>query len=187
MELDIPTLETERLRLRPFREDDHVALFELMQDPDVMRFIGDPRLPADRRIPSRLDVWRNMASWIGHWALRGYGIWAAEERADGALIGRIGFMNPAGWPALELGYMLGKPYWGRGYATEGCRAALAWGFETAGFDRVVSLIDPANSASIAVATRLGETLDGEAELVGQRLGVYAIDRATWEARRAASG
>jgi RimJ/RimL family protein N-acetyltransferase len=180
MEVEIPTLRTARLVLRPFREEDHVPLHAMMQDPDVVRFIGD------RKTPTRQEAWRAIAGWIGHWALRGYGAWAVEERVSGALIGRIGFINPAEWPALELGYMLGKAYWGRGFATEGCRAALDWGFGSAGFERVISLIDPTNTASIAVATRLGESLAGEAELLGHRLGVYAIDRATWQAQRGAS-
>ncbi len=177
MELEIPTLQTERLVLRPFREEDHLPLHALMQDPEVVRFINEGRRP------SLQEAWRAIAGWIGHWALRGYGAWAVEGRASGELIGRIGFINPAEWPALELGYMLGRRYWGRGFASEGCRAALEWGFTTAKFERVISLIDPANTASIAVATRLGETPAGQAELLGHRLRVYAIDRATWEASR----
>lgn len=179
MELAIPTLDTERLRLRPWREEDHLALHELMQDDDVVRFINDGRRP------TLAEAWRMVSGWVGHWALRGYGAWAAEERTSGQLVGRIGFINPVGWPGLELGYMLGKPFWGRGYATEGGRAALTWGFGERGFDRVISLIDPANTPSIAVATRLGETRAGEAELLGHQLRVYAIDRPTWEAQQSA--
>jgi len=173
--LDIPTLSTERLTLRPFREEDHVALHDLMQDPEVVHFINE-----DRR-PTLPEAWRMVSGWLGHWALRGYGAWAVEERASGVLVGRIGFINPVGWPGLELGYMLGRPYWGRGYATEGGIAALDWGFGVQGFERVISLIDPLNNASIAVATRLGEVHVGEAELLGHQLRIYAIDRAAWEA------
>jgi len=55
---------------------------------------------------------------IGHWTLRGYGTWAVERKSDGAFIGRVGLINPEGWPGLEVGWTLGKPYWGQGYATE---------------------------------------------------------------------
>jgi RimJ/RimL family protein N-acetyltransferase len=79
--------------------------------------------------------------------------------------------------------VLGRDWWGRGYATEAANAAMDWGFATTGFDRLISLIDPANAASIAVAERLGETLDGETDLLGHRVLVYAIDRATWSARQ----
>jgi len=173
MELDYPILQTSRLRLRPFTEADVAALHALMQDQDVMRYVGD------RRVPTLQEAWRAVAGWIGHWALRGYGMWAIEERASGDVVGRAGLINPADWPGPEVGYLLGRAWWGRGYATEAARAALDWGFATVGFDRLISLIDPDNEASIAVAGRLGETLDGETELWGNRVLIYAIDRGSW--------
>lgn len=100
MEIRIPTLETERLILRPFREEDVEPLFELMQDPDVVRYIGD------RQLPSRQDCWRAVAGWIGHWALRGYGLWS-ETGCDLAITapmepkgadGDAGLARGAQWP-----------------------------------------------------------------------------------------
>jgi RimJ/RimL family protein N-acetyltransferase len=177
VKLEIPTIETERLALRPLREADVEPLYAIMQDPDVMRYIGD------RQIPTLQDTWRGVAAWIGHWALRGYGLWAVEERGSGDLIGRIGLHYPIGWPGPEVGYMLGKRWWGRGYATEAATGAMDWGFETIGFDRLISLIDPGNAASIGVATKLGESLAGETELYGKRVLIYGIDRSAWQARR----
>ena len=174
MEIACPIVDTPRLRLRPFTEGDVAALHALMQDPEVMRYVGD------RRVPTLQETWRAVAGWLGHWALRGYGMWAIEERDVGAVIGRAGIINPADWPGPEVGYVLGRDWWGRGYATEAARAAMEWGFATIGFDRLISLIDPANTASIAVAERLGEKLAGETDLLGHRVLVYAIDRATWE-------
>jgi RimJ/RimL family protein N-acetyltransferase len=178
MRLEIPTIETERLILRAFAPDDVHPLHRLMQDADVMRYVGD------RRVPTLQETWRAVAGWIGHWALRGYGMWAVQERENGAVVGRAGIINPADWPGPEVGYLLGRAWWGRGYATEAAAAAMDWGFTTIGFERLISLIDPANAASIAVAERLGETLDGETDLWGNRVLVYAIDRATWSAQRA---
>jgi RimJ/RimL family protein N-acetyltransferase len=178
MQLAIPTLETERLTLRPFREEDVAAFFELSQDPDVVRYVGD------RRVPTLQEAWRGAAAWIGHWALRGYGQWAIEERSSGRLIGRAGIINPVDWPGPEVGYLLGRDWWGHGYATEAARAAMDWGFREIGFDELISLIDPANAASIAVATRLGESLRGDTELWGNRVLIYAISRVEWQARRA---
>jgi len=172
MEIAIPTLETDRLVLRPPRESDVEPLHAIMQDPDVVQYIGD------RRIPTLQETWRSVAGWIGHWALRSYGLWAAEERSSGDVIGRIGLINPVDWPGPEVGYMLGKAWWRRGYATEAAKAAMDWGFETIGFDRLISLVDPANAASIAVATRLGETHRGEVDLWGHTVLVYRIDRPT---------
>ena len=176
MQLAIPTLETERLTLRPFREADVPAFFELSQDPDVVRYVGE------RHVPTRQETWRAIAGWLGHWAMRGYGQWAIEERSGGRLIGRTGIINPADWPGSEVGYLLGRAWWGRGYATEAARAAMDWGFEQVGFDDLLSLIDPANAASIAVATRLGELPRGDVDLFGHRVLIYGISRTTWEAR-----
>jgi RimJ/RimL family protein N-acetyltransferase len=181
MEIPIPTIRTSRLVLRPLEERDVEPLFAILRDPDVVRFIGD------RQVPTREEVWRAVAGWLGHWALRGYGQWAVDEQASGRLIGRIGIINPADWPGPEVGYLLGKEFWGRGYATEGAQAAMDWGFEEGGFDELISLIDPANAASIGVATKLGETLQREIELRGHRVQVYGISREAWaEGRRPAS-
>jgi RimJ/RimL family protein N-acetyltransferase len=176
MEIDIPTLTTERLLLRPFRLADVEPFCALMQDPDVVRFIGD------RQVPSLEECWRAIASWIGHWALRGYGHWAVEERSTGSLVGRIGVHYPAQWPGPEVAYALGKAYWGRGYATEGAAAAIDWAFGSTDLPTLISLIDPANTPSIGVASRIGETRRGETQLRGHRVLVYGIDRATWQAR-----
>lgn len=177
MQIDYPTLTTERLVLRPFAEADVEPLHALMQDPDVMRYVGD------RRVPTRPETWRAVAGWIGHWSLRGHGLWAVEEAASGEVVGRAGLINPIDWPGPEVGYLLGRRWWGRGYATEAARAAMDWGFTTIGFDRLLSLIDPANAPSIAVAERLGETLSGEVDLWGHRVLVYGIDRVHWSRRR----
>lgn len=175
MELDIPTLATERLTLRAFGVADVTPMHRLMQDADVMRYVGD------RRVPNAQDSWRAVAGWIGHWALRGYGQWAIVERESRQLIGRAGLINPDGWPGPEVGYLLGKAWWNRGYATEAARAALDWAFRARDFDRILSLIDPDNAASIRVAERIGERLRGETELWGHTVLVYGIDRAEWEA------
>ena len=175
--MQIPTLETDRLVLRPFVEADAAALFEVSQDPEVMRFIGD------RTIPSMEDCWRAVATWLGHWQIRGYGPLAVVDRESGRFIGRVSLWYPYGWPAPELGYMFGRDAWGRGYATEAAGAALDWAFaHVTDLDDWISLIDPANAASVRVVTKLGETPRGETELCGHRVLVYGIDRATWAAR-----
>jgi len=177
VDLAIPTIGTERLSLRPFGEADVAALHELLQDPDVFRYIGD------RRQPTLQETWRAVAGWIGHWAMRGYGQWAIEERSSGRMIGRAGIINPAEWPGPEVGYLLGRAWWGHGYATEAASAAMAWGFRGFDFDDLISLIDPANTQSIAVATRLGESLRGKTTLLGTPVLTYGISRTEWEARQ----
>lgn len=164
------TLETGRLRLRMFREDDLDAYAAMCADPDVMRYIG-----AGGPL-TRADTWRQMATFLGHWQLRGYGMWAVEERATGALVGRIGFHYPEGWPDFECGWLLARASWGKGYATEGARRALQHAFTELGRERVISLIRPDNAASIRVAERLGETREGLVTLFGSEALVYGIPR-----------
>jgi len=148
------TLETERLRLRMFRTADFEAYAAICADPDVMRYLGDGK-PL-----SKADAWRQIAMILGHWSLRGYGLWAVEERATGALVGRIGLFEPEGWPGFELGWMLRRASWGQGYAIEGARRALAHAFTEMGRDHLISLIRPANQPSIRVAEKLGRDARG---------------------------
>src|SRR5213592_3324571 len=170
------TLQTDRLTLRMLRESDLDDYAEMCADPEVMRYVGDGQTLV------RQMAWRNLAQMVGHWSLRGYGLWAAEERSSGVLVGRIGFWNPEGWPGFELGWMLRKRYWGQGFATEGARAALRFAFTRLEQPEVISLIMPENAASIRVAERLGERQDGTAEVMGRQTWVYRITRAEWEKR-----
>jgi RimJ/RimL family protein N-acetyltransferase len=152
-------LQTERVTLRRFRDEDFEAYAAIVADPEVMRYLHSGPL-------DRADAWRQMAMILGHWELRGYGLWAAVERATGNLIGRIGFFNPVGWPGFELGWVLGRAAWGRGFATEGARAALVYGFSELRRDHVISLIHPDNVRSIRVAERLGETFERRTRIFG---------------------
>jgi len=174
----IPQLETERLILRAFRQEDLDAWASFSADPEVMRFLDGP--------VARSDAWRSMSATLGHWVLRGYGMWAVERKSDGVLIGRVGLINPEGWPGLEVGWTLGRPFWGRGYATEAAAATMRYGFLTQPVDRLISNIDPGNIASQAVAMRLGETIGPRADLViGGRhhaVDIWSISRQDWQKR-----
>jgi len=83
------------------------------------------------------------------------GIWAVEERATQTFIGRIGCFYPEGFPGFEIGYTLARHAWGKGYAREGAAAALAFARNTLGQTDIISIIRPANIASIRVAESLG--------------------------------
>ena len=165
-------LETQRLLLRWFREDDFPGYVEIATDPEAMKFIGGPQ--------TQLEAWRAMAAHIGHWYFFGYGVFAVEEKLTGKMIGRIGFMNPPGWPGFELGWTLRRESWGKGYATEGARRALEYAFTELNRDHVISCIAPANVNSIRVAERLGEKVEGETELLGKNVLIYGINRKEWE-------
>jgi RimJ/RimL family protein N-acetyltransferase len=111
-------------------------------------------------------------------------VWAVEEKSSGKLIGRIGLMNPTGWPGFELGWTLARESWGNGYATEGAGRAMEYAFKELGRDHVISYIAPENVNSIKVAERLGETVEGETELLGKQVLIYGISREEWLRRRA---
>ena len=130
------TLQTERLTLRMFRDGDLDDYAALVADPEVMRYIGNGATG------DRATAWRHMAMLLGHWQLRGYGVWAVTETGRDRVIGRLGFFNPEGWPGFELGWMLARAARGKGYATEAARAALAYAFDELGRDAVISLIYP---------------------------------------------
>lgn len=172
-------IETERLIFRQFRDSDLRPYAEICADAEVMRYLGGKPM-------NREETWRHMAMLLGHWQLRGYGFWAVEERSSGRFLGRIGFNNPEGWPGFELGWTLGRPYWGRGFATEGARAALDYAFTRLKRTHVISLIQPQNARSIRVAERIGERLEGEAEIMGKTVSIYGVSRPAFGSDRTRS-
>jgi RimJ/RimL family protein N-acetyltransferase len=172
----IPTLLTPRLRLRAFAQHDLDAYAAIVADDEVTRYLGDGR-PL-----SRSDAWRQMAIFNGHWTLHGFGIWAVEHRESGMLMGRIGCHYPEGWPAFEIGYVLGRQFWHSGYATEGAAAALDFARTECHPVRIVSIIRPENAGSIRVAERLGGRLEGDIEFFGGRSLVYEYDAETRDDR-----
>lgn len=151
LSLNIPELETERLRLRAPAPADFEPMAAFWAS-DRARFVGG--------VLTRMQAWRAFAAQIGHWALNGYGHWSVEERATGAYVGRVGLWFPETWPEPEIGWTLMDGCEGRGFATEAARAARRHAYDTLGWSTAISLIDPENLASQAVATRLGCARDG---------------------------
>ncbi len=164
--LQIPQLTTERLLLRGFGPDDFERYAEMMADPDVSRHLMDGR-PL-----TRVEAWRQLAMFAGHWVLRGFGLWAVEAVSTGEFIGRVGCLEPEGYPGFELGYTLARSAWGHGYAREAAATALAYARGTLGRERIISLIRPGNAASIRVAEALGASADGEMEFFSAPAIVY---------------
>lgn len=177
----IPRLETNRLILREWRPDDFEDYAAMCADKEVMHFLGG--------VQERGDAWRSMAGSIGHWHMRGYGMWVVTDKTDGSFLGRIGLVNPEGWPSLEVGWGLVGRAQGKGYATEAAAAAMRYGFLTQPVDKLISSIDPDNVASQAVAKRLGET-KGERTYLRIRgeefpVDIWSITRGEWQRRDAA--
>ncbi len=154
--------------MRGWRQTDLHAYAAMAADPEVMRFMGGA---VDRE-----RAWRAMATFTGHWVLKGFGLWAVERKTDGVLLGRIGLWEPEGWPGLEIGWTLARAAWGRGYAQETALAAIDWAWTELAASRLISLIDPANARSIRVAERLGMRPSGSYLLYGDTVTVYAVTR-----------
>jgi RimJ/RimL family protein N-acetyltransferase len=148
-------LLTERLLLRPWRDDDADldAYAALSCDPEVMRYIGTGATL------TREESAAGLRRFVEHWERQGFGLRAAIARSSGDVIGFVGIAR-AGEPGVapgdvEIGWRFARRHWGKGYATEGAAAVRDQAFEELLLARLVSFIRPANAASIAVARKLG--------------------------------
>ena len=157
---NIPAVNTNRLRLRAFQASDLEAYAAMQANPEVMRYL------VTGRTSTRAEVWRTMATSLGAWALRGYGMWACEKIDGGAFVGSVGIFQPLDWPEPEIAYSLDEPFWHQGFATEAGRAARDWLFEHFSLPRAASFIRPDNHASKRVVERLGAVCERTFELRG---------------------
>jgi len=162
-------LTTDRLVLRPLRESDLEALAAIYADPQVMRFLGGPR--------TREDARTGLGWMIAAHHEQGFGLWATTLRVDGTLIGRCGILvqDVAGHTEHEIAYLLGSQWWGRGYATEAAAAIRDHARAELGLGRLISLIDPENEPSKAVATRIGMEHERDIVFEGRPTSVFACN------------
>ncbi len=166
--MDVTTLTTARLRLRPAAADDTDALLALWTDPKVRRWLWD-----GDEIP-RETVETVISDGTASFAAHGYGHWLVVDATSDAVIGFCGLRSVADTGEVELLYAIAPAFWGKGYATEAARAVLAHGFDQVGLDRIVAQTDLPNVSSVRVLERLGMTRErlvrkGWAELVDYAL------------------
>jgi RimJ/RimL family protein N-acetyltransferase len=178
MDLDDLRIETPRLLLRVPRLEDLDAWAAMMEDEPAARFIGG--------VMPRSVTWRAMMTMIGAWHATGFAMFSVIDKGSGRWVGRLGPWMPEGWPGPEVGWAIVRECWGRGYATEGAAAAVDWAFDRLGWDRVIHSISPENTASQAVARRLGSRNLGPGSLPapfeGARIDIWGQSRAEWRAR-----
>jgi RimJ/RimL family protein N-acetyltransferase len=152
--MEAPTLETARLRLRPFRAFDLDAQAAAMGDPDTVRHLGGKPF-------SREETWRKLLAAPGLWVLLGFGYWAVERKEDGAYCGQIGFadfrrdMTPSIEGTPEMGWIFAPQRQGQGYASEACAGALEWADRALPGREVTAIISHSNAPSIRVAEKNG--------------------------------
>lgn len=176
-------LETERLLLRAPVAADAEALAPMYADPEVMRYVGDGR-PL-----TRAETERSVKRMIQRWEADGFGLFTAVRRDDGAVIGRVGLLvwNTDTWEPttraeaedgrteVEVGYTLGRDYWGRGYATEAAGAVRDFALRELGADRLIALIIHGNTASENVARKLGLEYERDILLGRREAQLFAMD------------
>jgi RimJ/RimL family protein N-acetyltransferase len=152
--IEVPILETERLRLRGHRLDDFAASFAMWSDPQVTQYIANKPLTEE-------EAWVKLLRYVGHWSMMGYGYWVAEEKTTGNFVGEVGFsdykreIEPSLKGIPEIGWSLATQAHGKGFATEAARAAIAWGdvhFQSA---KTACIVAPGNLPSIRVAVKCG--------------------------------
>jgi RimJ/RimL family protein N-acetyltransferase len=175
---DGPVIQTGRLILRRWCGGDVAPNTAMLADPGTARFITADGKP----VTSELVGWRNAAIMSGHWVLHGVGMFVVEEKSSGQFVGRVGPWFPPGWPGFEVGWGIASEFRGKGYAIEAARAAIDWCFSTFELDRIIHCIDHENTASQAVARRLGAEKQGETELFGHVADVWVTRRDAWTAR-----
>lgn len=151
----VPVLETARLTLRAFTQEDIHPLHQIVSDPDVTRYLPLPD-PWPRQ---KVEIW--IARHIEHWNRCGFGWWAVEHRSDSRLAGWCGLRRLEETDEVEVLFLLGKEFWNKGFATEAAAASLRYGFETIHLAQIIALVLPGNLASQRVIEKLGMTLIGQ--------------------------
>jgi RimJ/RimL family protein N-acetyltransferase len=168
-------IQTPRLLLRRWREDDLAPMAEINADPLVMRYIGDGS-PRDLE-----QTAESIERWEDEWDDEGFGLFAVELLASGELAGMTGLsvphFLPEVLPAVEIGWRLSRHFWGQGYASEAAQATLEFAVQDRGLDRVISIAQIGNDASENVMRKLGMVPERETThpVSGRRLRVHAID------------
>ena len=174
-----PTLETERLILRPTAAADFEAWAAFMADEDVTRYLGG--------VQARSVAWRGMLQVAGAWSVQGYSMFSVIEKATGRWVGRLGPWQPEGWPGTEVGWGLSRDAWGKGYAMEGAVASIDWAFGHLGWTEVIHSIESENLASRRVAERLGSAVVRSEPLPApyqdHLVDIWFQTREDWRARR----
>ena len=168
--MDIPSITTQRLLLRSFSERDVDPLFDILQQPGILRYFP----PSGR--PPREAAARIVTRQLAHWEEHSYGWWAVEFRDEPGLLGWAGLTYLPETGETEVAYLLRQEVWGRGLATEAAKMALGFGFDRFDFPFIVGLTHPENIASQRVLEKSGLHFVEKAVYFGMDCFRYVIER-----------
>lgn len=169
-------IETDRLILRPFVEEDLAELTRLRADADVARYIGGAKMQSPEAIAKRFQFYMDC------YARYGFSMMPAIRKSDGVFVGWGGLQPLEETGEIEVGYGFDKPFWGQGYATELAAAWLRYGFERAGLARIVAVAIPENTGSWHVMEKLGMKYERRATHYGSECVFYSIAREDFKPR-----
>ncbi len=150
-------LETERLIFRQWNRSDFETIASFFSRENTAKYVGG--------VKTREEAWRLMATYIGHYELKGFSYLAVDDKDTKSLIGTIGLWNSDPWPEPELGYWLLPQAQGKGYGIEAGTAAREFAQKTIKLKSLVSYIDPSNESSIKLAEHLGARYDKTIDLL----------------------
>ena len=167
--MGIPIFETQRLRLRPFVHQDAVPLHKILAVDGVLRYYPNSDPPDLERVE------RLVARQLEHWEEHGYGWWAVDDKANTELIGWSGLQYLPETDEIEIGYLLARPYWGQGLATECARVGMKFGFDNLKIPTIIGIVHPENFASQRVLEKIGLMFQEKAEYFGMECYKYLAD------------
>jgi len=170
----IPAIHTQRLTLRPFTLADIQPLHLILSEPDILQYFPRTDPPDIERVENIIQ------HQLAHWEEYGLGWWAVVPKGGPGLIGWNGLQFLAETGETEVGYLLSKPFWGLGYATEAARAALNYGFKTLNLGQIIGLTHPENIASQNVLKKCGMRYTGQKEYFGMQLLRFFLQSPTQE-------
>lgn len=163
-------IETERLIMRPFVEDDFDALCKIRSDLEVMKYMGGVESTKPKKIRERFDYY------LEHQKKYGFAVSAVILKETDELIGSAGLQRLDDGEEIEVGYGFDKPFWGKGFAGESAKAWLHYGFGNLGLERIVAVAIPENIASRHVMEKLGMTYKKNTMHYGSECVYYAITK-----------
>jgi len=171
--MSIPILTSARLTLRPLEAADAPTLHRIYRTEGVLRYFPNPSPPPLEKVE------RFIAGQQAHWEKFGYGNWGILPADSDEIIGWAGLQFLPELNETEVGFLLDKPFWGKGYATEAARAALQFGFEELNLDHIIALAHPQNAASLRVIQKCGMISDQTLNLWGIELIHHHVNKTTF--------